>query len=40
MQKMMEEDELKDAPLLVFANKQDLPMAMSVNEVTEIQIPA
>eukprot|EP01083_Nonionella_stella_P288781 982617_1 len=29
------ENELRDAVLLVFANKQDLPNAMSVNEVTE-----
>ncbi len=32
---MLAEDELRDAILLVFANKQDLPNAMSVNEVTE-----
>jgi ADP-ribosylation factor protein 1 len=35
LQRMLSEDELKDAVLLVFANKQDLPNAMSVNEVTE-----
>lgn len=29
------EDELKDAVLLVFANKQDLPNALSVSELTE-----
>lgn len=29
------EDELRDAVLLVFANKQDLPNAMSVSEVTD-----
>ena len=29
------EDELRNVPLLVFANKQDLPNAMSVNEITE-----
>ena len=29
------EDELKDALLLVFANKQDLPNALSINEITE-----
>lgn len=29
------EDELKDAVLLVFANKQDLPNALSVGELTE-----
>ena len=32
---MLAEDELRDATLLVFANKQDLPNAMSVNDVTE-----
>jgi len=33
--KMLGEDELRDAALLVFANKQDLPNAMSVAEVTD-----
>ena len=28
-------DELRDAAVLVFANKQDLPNAMSVAEVTD-----
>jgi len=32
---MLAEDELRDAVLLVFANKQDLPNAMKVQEVTE-----
>jgi ADP-ribosylation factor protein 1 len=32
---MLREDELRDAKLLVFANKQDLPNAMSVAEVTD-----
>jgi ADP-ribosylation factor protein 1 len=32
---MMSEDELRDASLLVYANKQDLPKAMPVAEVTE-----
>ncbi len=32
---MLIEDELRDAALLVLANKQDLPNAMSVNEVSE-----
>jgi len=32
---MLAEDELRDAVLLVFANKQDLPQAMSVAEITE-----
>lgn len=33
--KMLEEDELRDAVLLVFANKQDLPNAMAASEITE-----
>jgi len=33
--RMLAEDELRDAVLLVFANKQDLPNAMPVREVTE-----
>ena len=33
LQKMLREDELKDAALLVFANKQDLPTGMSVSEI-------
>ena len=35
LQKMLREDELREAKLLVFANKQDLPHAMSVAEVTD-----
>jgi len=35
LQKMLNEDELRDAVLLVFCNKQDLPNAMSVAEVTD-----
>ena len=35
LQKMLAEDELRDAVLLVFANKQDLPQAMSVAEITD-----
>ena len=35
LQKMLREDELQDATLLVFANKQDMPNAMSVSEVTD-----
>lgn len=31
---MLSEDELREAVVLVFANKQDLPNAMSVAEVT------
>lgn len=33
--KMMSEDDLKDAAVLVFANKQDLPNAMTSTEVTD-----
>merc|ERR1719412_2514466 len=33
--KTLHEDEMRDAALLVFANKQDLPNAMAVAEVTE-----
>ncbi|XP_068443002.1 ADP-ribosylation factor 4 [Clinocottus analis] len=35
LQKMIQEDELKNAVILVFANKQDLPNAMGVSELTE-----
>eukprot|EP01083_Nonionella_stella_P127346 385772_1 len=35
MQRMLAEDELEHAVLLVFANKQDLPNAMSVDEVSD-----
>ncbi|XP_008294715.1 ADP-ribosylation factor 4-like [Stegastes partitus] len=35
LSKMLLEDELKDAVLLVFANKQDLPNALTVSELTE-----
>ena len=31
----LQEDELKDAVVLVFANKQDLPNAMPVNELSD-----
>jgi len=33
---MLSEDELRNAVLLVFANKQDLPHAMSINEMTNL----
>ena len=33
--RMLSEDELRDAVLLVFANKQDLPNAMSATDITE-----
>eukprot|EP00929_Paragymnodinium_shiwhaense_P076544 TRINITY_DN3937_c0_g1_i2.p2 TRINITY_DN3937_c0_g1~~TRINITY_DN3937_c0_g1_i2.p2 ORF type:complete len:186 (-),score=45.44 TRINITY_DN3937_c0_g1_i2:182-739(-) len=35
LNKMLSEDEMRDAVLLVFANKQDLPQAMPAAEVTE-----
>jgi len=35
LNKMINEDELRDAKILVFANKQDLPNAMTAAEVTE-----
>ena len=35
LHKMLQEDELKDVTLLVFANKQDLPNALSVKEVED-----
>ncbi|XP_017574003.1 ADP-ribosylation factor 4-like [Pygocentrus nattereri] len=35
LSKMLQEDELREAVLLVFANKQDLPNAMAVSELTD-----
>ncbi|KAJ7597497.1 ADP-ribosylation factor [Mycena floridula] len=35
IQKMLAQDELTDAQLLVFANKQDLPNSMSASELTD-----
>lgn len=35
LERMLSEDELRDAAVLVFCNKQDLPKAMPVAEVTE-----
>ncbi|TIA81884.1 hypothetical protein E3P89_02053 [Wallemia ichthyophaga] len=35
LQRMLNEDELRDAHLLVFANKQDLPNAMNAAEITD-----
>merc|ERR1712187_74513 len=35
LMKMLSEDMMRDAMLLVFANKQDLPNAMTAAEVTE-----
>merc|ERR1712217_397583 len=35
LMKMLSEDEMRDAVLLVIANKQDLPNAMTAAEVTE-----
>ncbi|XP_078057442.1 ADP-ribosylation factor 1-like [Mustelus asterias] len=35
LMRMLAEDELQDAALLVFANKQDLPNAMSAAQITD-----
>lgn len=35
LMKMLNEDELRDAILLIFANKQDLPNAMNAAEITD-----
>ncbi|KAI8874229.1 putative ADP-ribosylation factor 1 [Ramicandelaber brevisporus] len=35
LNRMLNEDELRDAILLVFANKQDLPNAMNAAEITD-----
>jgi len=35
LHRMLNEDELRDAVLLVFANKQDLPNAMTAAEITD-----
>jgi len=35
LMRMLNEDELRDAILLVFANKQDLPNAMNAAEITD-----
>ncbi|KAM3609076.1 uncharacterized protein V6R79_009410 [Siganus canaliculatus] len=35
LSKMLSEDELKEAVLLIFANKQDLPNAYSISEITD-----
>ena len=35
LQRMLNEDELRDAVLLVYANKQDLPNAMKATELTD-----
>lgn len=35
LNKMVNEEELREATILVFANKQDLPNALSVSEITE-----
>ena len=34
LNRMLNEDELRDAVLLIFANKQDLPNAMNAAEIT------
>jgi len=35
LQEMLKEDELREAVVLIFANKQDLPNAMNASELTE-----
>mmetsp|Transcript_78827 Transcript_78827/g.176672 ORF Transcript_78827/g.176672 Transcript_78827/m.176672 type:complete len:182 (-) Transcript_78827:181-726(-) len=35
LEKMLQEEAMRDAALLVFANKQDLPNAMTAAEITE-----
>ncbi|XP_057180643.1 ADP-ribosylation factor 4-like [Triplophysa rosa] len=35
LSKMLQEDELRDAVLLVFANKQDMPNAVGVSDLTD-----
>lgn len=35
LQRMLEEDELQDAVLLLFVNKEDLPNAMPISEMTD-----
>jgi ADP-ribosylation factor protein 1 len=35
LQRMLDEGELRDSMVLVFANKQDLPNAMNAAEVTD-----
>ncbi|KAJ8598944.1 hypothetical protein CTAYLR_009640 [Chrysophaeum taylorii] len=35
LHKLLQQDELRDACLLVYANKQDLPNAVSASEITE-----
>ncbi|KXJ13479.1 ADP-ribosylation factor 4 [Exaiptasia diaphana] len=35
LRRMLDEDELRDALLLVFANKQDLPNALSITDITD-----
>ncbi|EHA8588016.1 putative ADP-ribosylation factor 2 [Cocos nucifera] len=35
LHRMLNEDELRDAVLLVFANKQDLPNAVNAAEITD-----
>ncbi|XP_064632710.1 ADP-ribosylation factor 4 [Lineus longissimus] len=35
LEKMLQEDELREATLLIFANKQDLPNALTITEITD-----
>ncbi|XP_001984949.2 ADP-ribosylation factor 1 isoform X2 [Drosophila grimshawi] len=36
LMRVLAEEDIRDAVLLIFANKQDLPNAMNVDEITEI----
>lgn len=36
LDELMEEEKLAKVPLLVFANKQDLEMALEANEIMEV----
>ena len=38
LNRMLNEDELRDAVLLIFANKQDLPNAMNAAEITGMRM--
>lgn len=35
LQQLAQEDELEEIPILILANKQDLPNAMTVREITD-----
>jgi ADP-ribosylation factor protein 1 len=35
LERVLQEDDLRDAPLLILCNKQDLPDAMNTAEITD-----